>query len=559
MAESQRLSTCGHFSRRTTSSRKLFAPCAGIAALPLLPGCPPKYMYAKKTGNTNLHVHLQTNHRQAYLTCVEEMGWVNMLLDMCHIVGQTTLDKHVVEGATSCPCFSQSAFANVLVKFIVADDQSINVIECPEFRTLLLLLREELKDKDIPHCTNIRKQILKTWEIHFQQLKKKLVAALGKISHTADICITNKDLLTAPMDSDSGSANPVAGNSAPTFPRPFSTCPSTQTYAKAHARDPIALGRHIVTGVRASSQQRNDFAAVIAHGNNHGEWEEQIQLTRVDGKVQVLKLQLLRDVDTRWDLVYGMAQCLRILQQPIDTYLHHPHRVEMVGCYRMMTMEWNILKDFKFVLEQLHAVQQVMSKQAMPLLSGALPALVIFMSRWENMRDNKTHLAPFIQPGLNKAYKYYNCMDDLSAYIITMVLNPAVKLSWFRKHWDAAWVKRAEGIVMDKLTSYCQLVATQKTPAGAPSTAPLESWESLVTAYEFDFDDDSIAQPTTSRTIEDEYRAYVEAPLSPKGTDLIKYWDAHASLYETFYVVVLDYLPIQAMPVPSKRPFFVKL
>ncbi|KAF8587621.1 hypothetical protein K439DRAFT_1247673, partial [Ramaria rubella] len=33
----------------------------------------------------------------------------------------------------------------------------------------------------------IHKQILKAWELHFQQLKKKLAAALGKISHTADI------------------------------------------------------------------------------------------------------------------------------------------------------------------------------------------------------------------------------------------------------------------------------------------------------------------------------------------------------------------------------------
>ncbi|KAF8587620.1 hypothetical protein K439DRAFT_1337578 [Ramaria rubella] len=141
-------------------------------------------------------------------------------------------------------------------------------------------------------------------------------------AHVVNLCcqdviasITNKDLLTAPMDSDSGSANPAAGNSAPTFPRPFPTCPSMQIYAEACVCDPIALGRHIVTSVHASGQRRDDFAAVIAHGNNHGEWEEQIQLTRVDGKVQVPKLQLLRDVDTCWDSVYGMAQRLRILQQ----------------------------------------------------------------------------------------------------------------------------------------------------------------------------------------------------------------------------------------------------
>ena len=84
--------------------------------------------------------------------------------------------------------------------------QPLNVIECPEFRALLLLCCEEFRDTDIPHRTSIRKQILKAWELHFQQLKKKLAIefsmyitlsnrltdmllqnALGKISHTVDI------------------------------------------------------------------------------------------------------------------------------------------------------------------------------------------------------------------------------------------------------------------------------------------------------------------------------------------------------------------------------------
>ncbi|KAF8573339.1 hypothetical protein K439DRAFT_1375683 [Ramaria rubella] len=118
-------------------------------------------------------------------------------------------------------------------------------------------------------------------------------------SHVVNLCcqdviasITNKELLTALMESDSGSANPTASN---------------PTYAKAHARDLIALGHHIVTSVRASGQRHDDFTAVIDHGNDHGEWEDQLQLTHVDGKVQVPKLQLLQDVDTHWDSVYGMA------------------------------------------------------------------------------------------------------------------------------------------------------------------------------------------------------------------------------------------------------------
>ena len=99
------------------------------------------------------------------------------------------------------------------------------------------------------------------------------------------------------------------------FPLPIPSHPATQTYEQACARDPIALGRHIVSGIRASGQRRMEFETVIIDGNLRGHWEEQVQLRQVEGKIQVLKLQLLRDVDTRWDSVYAMCRCLHILQQ----------------------------------------------------------------------------------------------------------------------------------------------------------------------------------------------------------------------------------------------------
>ena len=52
--------------------------------------------------------------------------------------------------------------------------QSINVIECPEFRALLLLLRGELKDSDIPHRIKLHGQVMKAWVQWFMELKKEL-------------------------------------------------------------------------------------------------------------------------------------------------------------------------------------------------------------------------------------------------------------------------------------------------------------------------------------------------------------------------------------------------
>jgi len=91
------------------------------------------------------------------------------------------------------------------------------------------------------------------------------------------------------------------------FPLPIPLRPATQTYEQACVHDPIALGRQIVSGIHASCQRREEFETVIIDGNLRGHWEEQVQLRWVDGKVQVQRLQLLHDVDTRWDSVYTMC------------------------------------------------------------------------------------------------------------------------------------------------------------------------------------------------------------------------------------------------------------
>ena len=49
--------------------------------------------------------------------------------------------------------------------------QSINVIECPEFRELLRLLREDLRDANIPQRTKLRELIIETWKDYFKVLK----------------------------------------------------------------------------------------------------------------------------------------------------------------------------------------------------------------------------------------------------------------------------------------------------------------------------------------------------------------------------------------------------
>lgn len=61
-----------------------------------------------------------------------------------------------------------------------------------------------------------------------------------------------------------------------------------------------------------------------------------------------------------------------------------------------------------------------MAGESMPILSGAVPAFEMFMTKWEKISEDHVRLKPFIQPGLEWAYKYYGRMDRTRAYVISM-------------------------------------------------------------------------------------------------------------------------------------------
>jgi hypothetical protein len=82
--------------------------------------------------------------------------------------------------------------------------QSLNVIECVEFRALLMLLWSDLKETAIPHRTKLRQLIVEAWKRYFHVLKGDLAVsvsavlftltevwvsknAMGQVSFTADI------------------------------------------------------------------------------------------------------------------------------------------------------------------------------------------------------------------------------------------------------------------------------------------------------------------------------------------------------------------------------------
>jgi hypothetical protein len=61
--------------------------------------------------------------------------------------------------------------------------KSLNLVECPEFRRLLVLLRDDLKETMIPRRTKLRELIVRAWKQYFQVLRSDLKARLPYFIH----------------------------------------------------------------------------------------------------------------------------------------------------------------------------------------------------------------------------------------------------------------------------------------------------------------------------------------------------------------------------------------
>jgi len=65
-------------------------------------------------------------------------------------------------------------------------------------------------------------------------------------------------------------------------------------------------------------------------------------------------------------------------------------------------------------------VQQSMSGEKVPILSGAIPCFEMFMTTWEKNSTKDSRLSKWTSIGVNWAVKYYNKMDNTRAYVIAM-------------------------------------------------------------------------------------------------------------------------------------------
>ncbi|KAF8238196.1 hypothetical protein L208DRAFT_1044510, partial [Tricholoma matsutake] len=62
--------------------------------------------------------------------------------------------------------YTKEAFVEAILKFIVGDDQSINIVESPRLRKIFLLLHKKLQESDIPGHSTTHTHIEQAYKEH---------------------------------------------------------------------------------------------------------------------------------------------------------------------------------------------------------------------------------------------------------------------------------------------------------------------------------------------------------------------------------------------------------
>ncbi|KAK0477578.1 hypothetical protein IW261DRAFT_1565890 [Armillaria novae-zelandiae] len=96
--------------------------------------------YSMSTGTTSLRHHLIREHLKLWVTACDKLNTLikgngmKAAKKFQKATGMTTPIGVSCSDTSSIPEFSRDAFIDAIVKWIIANDRSINIIECPQLR-----------------------------------------------------------------------------------------------------------------------------------------------------------------------------------------------------------------------------------------------------------------------------------------------------------------------------------------------------------------------------------------------------------------------------------------
>lgn len=133
--------------------------------------------YALTTASGTLRTHLAMHHCEEWVDACDEKQYTINTSDTT-IIAQVEAVRAARgrrgNSSDNIPNYSPDNLADALAEFFIGDDVGYNKIESPRFRRILLMLRKELRECDIPHRQSLRDRVIFLWNEQVESLKVDL-------------------------------------------------------------------------------------------------------------------------------------------------------------------------------------------------------------------------------------------------------------------------------------------------------------------------------------------------------------------------------------------------
>ncbi|RXW14039.1 hypothetical protein EST38_g11815 [Candolleomyces aberdarensis] len=437
------------------------------------------------------------------------------------------------------PEFTPDAFIEALVDFIVADDQSINVIESVFFRRLLLLLRADLRDEDIPHRTFVQSHIQARWDVYMKELQAQLQNSVGKISLTTDLW---SDPNLCPFMAVT--AHWIESRTILTAEGPVTSLVLREDLIAFHNMPGRHTGEHLGTALlhvldRLKIAAKIGWVTLDNASNNetmmeHLEFlldQRQIVFSAKDNRIccfpHITNLACKAVLDAITNI--GLAD---VNDDEVD-----PER-EVIST----APNRDIIAHTRSLIRT-----QLLSYEKIPTLYQALPHFHRMVAAWERKKESMPRYENVIDAGIKKLQDYLDNIEGIPAYTLAILVTPTIKLAWHHKHQKDDVVQVTQ-LFVDSLKTYRRQMGINTPAPRRVVTTTADAWTM-----------DALGSPVMradnhSRSIQAEVDAYLADGRIGCGSTL-KFWQENREEYPTIYQLAMDILPIAGSAVPCERVF----
>lgn len=241
------------------------------------------------------------------------------------------------------------------------------------------------------------------------------------------------------------------------------------------------------------------------------------------------------DVSTRWNSSYKMIERALKLKAPLNALCFSDKSVSGLG---FNDIEWNHLNGLGDLFKKFDRGTQRLSMARHESISSHVPILDWLISELKNFASEKGGVLEIAaQQGLEKLEKYKGLINvqDNEIPFVAVVLNPALKLAYFKQHNYG----RREILEIQKAISL-------KLSDSANIDSEEEDTDDGLTAHMFQ-------RPAISNP--KEFERYLQLPLSSKKVDVLQFWKTNEEEFPEMSKLARNYFGIQSSSVAVERDF----